>query len=76
MCRASVAFMLGLAALAACGPYNPAREAIDAARAAAEVPAASVSGPYWTCPMHLLVHAAEEGPCPICGMALVKAGGD
>ncbi len=27
---------------------------------------------YHTCPMHPQVHNHEPGPCPICGMALVK----
>lgn len=27
---------------------------------------------YYTCPMHPQVHKHEPGPCPICGMALVK----
>ncbi len=27
---------------------------------------------YYTCPMHPQVHTHEPGPCPICGMALVK----
>ena len=55
-------------ALIACGP-NPARAAIDAQKAAAPV----ASG--WTCPMHPDVHAEHAGPCPICGMPLVQAGG-
>ncbi len=27
---------------------------------------------YYTCPMHPQVHEHKSGPCPICGMALVK----
>jgi hypothetical protein len=67
--------------LAGCGSSNPAREAIDAAKAeaaAAEAqthasPAEAEAEADWTCPMHPEVHAAEAGPCPKCGMPLVKA---
>jgi membrane fusion protein, copper/silver efflux system len=34
-------------------------------------PLAVENGVYWTCSMHPSVHAASEGKCPICGMALV-----
>lgn len=27
---------------------------------------------YWTCTMHPFIHADQPGPCPICGMPLVK----
>jgi hypothetical protein len=58
-----------VAVLWACGSsYNPAREAIDAAKAAEVQP----SHGGWTCPMHPEVHEEEPVPCPICGMALVK----
>lgn len=30
---------------------------------------------YYTCPMHPQVHEHKPGPCPICGMALVKVKG-
>ena len=40
----------------------------------AEVPV-TTSGD-WTCPMHPEVRAVEPGPCPKCGMALERVGGD
>lgn len=61
-----------LSGWSACGPpYNPAREAIDAAKAAA---ASDVPGgeERWTCPMHVDVRSEQPGPCPACGMALVE----
>jgi Cu+-exporting ATPase len=30
----------------------------------------SPSGTIWTCPMHPEIRRDEQGPCPICGMAL------
>lgn len=57
-----------MAVLAACTDGNPARDAIDRARASEAQPAAR---PYF-CPMHPDVEAAEPGTCPHCGMALVE----
>jgi hypothetical protein len=69
---------LGLPALGllGCGPAfdparNPAREAIEAAEAACAESPGSAQAP-WTCPMHPEVRAGEPGPCPACGMPLVK----
>jgi len=33
---------------------------------------AKEEGVYYTCPMHPDVKKEEPGPCPICGMDLVK----
>jgi hypothetical protein len=57
-------------AMGACGPsYNPAREAIEAARQACVQPSESSA---WSCPMHPEIQEDEPGPCPECGMPLVK----
>lgn len=39
-------------------------------------PGAADSGVYYACPMHLEVRASASGQCPICRMALERAGRD
>ena len=51
--------------LAGCAGPNPARDAIDAQKAADATSAA------YTCPMHPEVGSDAPGTCPKCGMPLV-----
>ena len=61
--------------LAACGGGNPARDAVDAKNATVDATSVDASAAeVWTCPMHPEVHSEHEGPCPKCGMPLVKQG--
>lgn len=65
-------FLVVLPLLAACAGGNPARDAVDARKAADAVPVATPAGEAWTCPMHPEVVADHPEKCPKCGMDLVK----
>ena len=56
-------------------PPGRTPEAAPPADAPTTAPATRASA-YYTCPMHPEVHADAPGRCPICGMKLVKAGGE
>ena len=59
-----------LALLLGCPVGNPARAAIDAAKAE---DAAAADGVF-SCPMHPEVAQDHAGKCPKCGMDLVRRG--
>jgi len=62
------------AALVALGRWSVKGGEEDAAPHAVGAEAAEEDPVIWTCPMHAQIQLPDFGPCPICGMDLVRQG--